>query len=106
MTRAATGSDQRQPVAGLNGKPRNCRPRSMAGTLIHDGSRHGARLASGQWTAMPLRRSPARASAAAAAAAILNFVKTNRISVLNVAGPRASGWPEGFSVAFEVIATT
>ena len=34
-----------------------------------------------------------------AAAAILRFVEENEIQVLNVAGPRASGWAEGY--AFE-----
>lgn len=38
-----------------------------------------------------------------AAAAILDFVKANEISVLNVAGPRTSNWSEGFAFAFAVI---
>jgi hypothetical protein len=45
----------------------------------------------------------AKASEAMAGAAILEFVNANRISVLNVAGPRASGWPEGFNFALDVI---
>jgi hypothetical protein len=45
----------------------------------------------------------AKSSETAAAAAILDFVKTNGISVLNVAGPRSSGWPEGLDFALEVI---
>ena len=45
----------------------------------------------------------ARASEADAVAAILEFIKANGICILNVAGPRASGWPEGFDYALNVI---
>jgi hypothetical protein len=45
----------------------------------------------------------AKMSEAAAAEAILKFVNENGIRVLNVAGPRASGWPKGFAFAFGVI---
>jgi Circularly permutated YpsA SLOG family len=45
----------------------------------------------------------AKTSEADGAAAILNFIKANGISILNVAGPRASGWPEGFDFALEVL---
>jgi Circularly permutated YpsA SLOG family len=38
-----------------------------------------------------------------AAGAILKFVEDNPIEVLNVAGPRASGWTSGYDFAFEVI---
>ena len=35
--------------------------------------------------------------------AILRFVDQHRIAVVNVAGPRASGWPAGEGFAREVI---
>jgi Circularly permutated YpsA SLOG family len=38
-----------------------------------------------------------------AAKAILKFVEDNGIEVLNVAGPRASGWAEGYRFAVDVI---
>jgi Circularly permutated YpsA SLOG family len=38
-----------------------------------------------------------------AAEAILRFIEDNGIGVLNVAGPRASGWTEGYRFAFDVI---
>jgi Circularly permutated YpsA SLOG family len=38
-----------------------------------------------------------------AAAVVLNFIERSRIEVLNVAGPRASGWPAGDRFAFDVI---
>jgi hypothetical protein len=38
-----------------------------------------------------------------AAAAILRFVEENEIQVLNVAGPRASGWAEGYAFALAVL---
>jgi hypothetical protein len=40
----------------------------------------------------------------AAVAAILSFVADNDIQVLNVAGPRLSGWPEGYEFAVQVLA--
>ncbi|MGO9992233.1 MAG: putative molybdenum carrier protein [Steroidobacteraceae bacterium] len=42
-------------------------------------------------------------SEAAAAAAIVRFVEENEIQVLNVAGPRANGWPEGYAFALGVV---
>jgi Circularly permutated YpsA SLOG family len=39
----------------------------------------------------------------AAAAAIVHFVKENEIVVLNVAGPRLSGWPQGHAFALAVV---
>jgi hypothetical protein len=38
-----------------------------------------------------------------AAGMIAKFVEENGIEVLNVAGPRASGWKEGYQFAFEVV---
>lgn len=38
-----------------------------------------------------------------AANAILKFVEDNGIEMLNVAGPRASGWAEGYTFALAVI---
>jgi hypothetical protein len=38
-----------------------------------------------------------------AALAIIQFVDENRIAVLNVAGPRLSGWPKGYSFALGTI---
>jgi hypothetical protein len=39
----------------------------------------------------------------AAAAAIVRFVDENEIQVLNVAGPRASGWVAGYRFALDVV---
>jgi hypothetical protein len=39
----------------------------------------------------------------AAAKTVLKFVDNNGIEVLNVAGPRASGWAEGYRFAFDAI---
>lgn len=38
-----------------------------------------------------------------AADAIMQFVHQNRIAVLNVAGPRLSGWPKGYIFALGTI---
>jgi hypothetical protein len=38
-----------------------------------------------------------------AAETIIQFVEANRIAVLNVAGPRLSGWPKGYSFALGTI---
>jgi len=38
-----------------------------------------------------------------AAAAVVKFIEDNNIGTLNVAGPRASGWPAGHAFALEVI---
>lgn len=35
--------------------------------------------------------------------AVLRFIDENEISVLNVAGPRLSGWPEGYGFALAVV---
>jgi hypothetical protein len=40
---------------------------------------------------------------AAAAAEILKFVEKNQVRMLNVAGPRASGWAEGYGFALAVV---
>ncbi len=42
-------------------------------------------------------------SESAAAAAIVRFVEENEIQVLNVAGPRLSGWPQGHAFALGVV---
>jgi len=42
-------------------------------------------------------------SAPAAAAAILRFVDEHQIQVLNVAGPRSSGWAQGYAFALGVV---
>jgi hypothetical protein len=44
-----------------------------------------------------------RVSVEAAVLAMLNFVDDHRIDVLNVAGPRASGWKQGYEYAFGVL---
>jgi hypothetical protein len=44
-----------------------------------------------------------RLSALRAADAILQFLEEQAIEVLNVAGPRASGWPEGYAFSLRVI---
>ena len=40
----------------------------------------------------------------AAAEAVLKFIGDNKIATLNVAGPRASGWPAGHDFAAAVVA--
>ena len=42
----------------------------------------------------------ARISSEDAAQLIIDFVRENKIDVLNVAGPRQSDWPEGYDYAF------
>src|ERR1039457_4752053 len=42
-------------------------------------------------------------SESAAAAPIVRFVEENEIQVLNVAGPRASGWVAGYRFALDVV---
>jgi hypothetical protein len=107
----------RYPVTPLarGGYPERTRANVVSndGTVIlFDGRRTGGQLTGGtRFTRICCQdaRKPllivdsAKSSEAAAAAAILDFVKTNGISVLNVAGPRSSGWPEGFDFALEVI---
>jgi len=39
----------------------------------------------------------------AAAEAVLKFIEDNQIATLNVAGPRASGWPAGYYFAAAVV---
>jgi len=41
--------------------------------------------------------------ASEAAAEVLKFIERSEIHVLNVAGPRASGWPGGYHFAVDVI---
>ncbi len=38
-----------------------------------------------------------------AAAAVVKFIEQNKIETLNVAGPRASGWNDGYRFAFAVV---
>ena len=38
-----------------------------------------------------------------AAQLIADFVRENKIDILNVAGPRASEWPEGYDYAFRTL---
>jgi len=45
-----------------------------------------------------------RITEAAAAAALSRLIEENAIEVLNVAGPRASGWPQGHGFAMRVVA--
>ena len=42
---------------------------------------------------------------AAASQLIADFVRTNRIDILNVAGPRQSEWPHGYDYASRVLET-
>jgi hypothetical protein len=42
-------------------------------------------------------------SESAAATAIVRFIEENEIQVLNVAGPRASGWVTGYRFALDVV---
>ncbi|MGH8291628.1 MAG: putative molybdenum carrier protein [Steroidobacteraceae bacterium] len=107
----------RYPLTALarGGYPERTRANVMMsdGTLIlFDGSRTGGQLTGGtrltriccQDARKPLLIvDRAKTSEAAAAPGILDFTEANSIRVLNVAGPRASGWPEGFDFALEVI---
>jgi hypothetical protein len=45
----------------------------------------------------------AQATPERAVAAVLRFIAENEISVVSVAGPRASGWPEGHAFAVAVV---
>jgi hypothetical protein len=40
-----------------------------------------------------------------AAEAVLRFIEDNNIETLNVAGPRASGWGDGYRFAADVVST-
>lgn len=80
--------------------------------ILFDGSRTGGQLTGGtrltriccQDAQRPLLIvDRAKTSEATAAPAILKFTEANGIRVLNIAGPRASGWPDGFDFALEVI---
>jgi len=42
-------------------------------------------------------------STAEAAEHLRAFVRTNRVEVLNIAGPRASQWPDGYAFTFETV---
>ena len=44
-----------------------------------------------------------RVATAEAAQLIADFVRTNRIDILNVAGSRQSEWPDGYDYAFRVL---
>ena len=44
-----------------------------------------------------------RVATAEAAKLIADFVRTNRIDILNVAGPRQSEWPDGYDYASHVL---
>jgi hypothetical protein len=45
----------------------------------------------------------AQISVERAVAAVLRFIEEHEINVLNVAGPRASGWREGYQFAFAAV---
>jgi hypothetical protein len=46
---------------------------------------------------------PKRMTALRAADAIVQFLEEHEVRVLNVAGPRLGGWPEGYRFALQVI---
>ncbi len=46
-----------------------------------------------------------KVATAEAARLIADFVRTNRIDILNVAGPRQSEWPDGYDYASRVLET-
>ena len=46
---------------------------------------------------------PSNVSTQKAAQLIADFVRENKIDILNVAGPRASEWPEGYDYASRVM---
>jgi hypothetical protein len=45
----------------------------------------------------------AQISVERAVKSVLRFIGENEVSVLNVAGPRASGWVEGYAFALAVV---
>jgi len=45
----------------------------------------------------------AKISAEDAATLVVDFVRENKIDILNVAGPRQSEWPEGYEYAFHLL---
>jgi hypothetical protein len=45
-----------------------------------------------------------KTSESAAAAEIVRFVEAHEIRVLNIAGPRLSGWAQGYRYAVETVA--
>lgn len=46
---------------------------------------------------------PSNVSTQKAAQLIADFVRENKIDILNVAGPRASEWPEGYDYAYRTL---
>lgn len=107
----------RYPLTALarGGYPERTRANVLIsdGTVIlFDGGRTGGQLTGGtrltriccQDARKPLLIvDRAKTSEAAAAPAIVEFIQANSIRVLNIAGPRSSGWPEGFELALKVI---
>jgi hypothetical protein len=47
----------------------------------------------------------ARISVERAVPAVLSFLDESEVAVMNVAGPRASGWAEGYEIALAVVAS-
>lgn len=108
----------RYPLSSLPGAGYRERTRQNVtdsdGTLIlFDGTLTDGKLTGGTWLtarlaqecAKPLLKTDAATSPRPIAVKmILAWVDEHRIQVLNVAGPRASGWPQGSDYAREVIA--
>ncbi len=78
------------------------------GTLIfHSGTLQGGTKATADFCASSgkpcLLIEAGTVDTAAAARQLADFVRANRIEVLNVAGPRASQWPQGYDFAFQAL---
>jgi hypothetical protein len=75
--------------------------------IIHSGSLHGGTIATADCcaeTGKPCRLIDAsRMSPSQGAEQLVEFVRTRRIEILNVAGPRASDWPGGYDFAMETL---
>jgi hypothetical protein len=75
--------------------------------LFHESLEGGARLTrnlcallSRPYILIDVRETP---DPITAAAAVLRFIERSRIGVLNVAGPRLSGWHEGYEFSLAVV---
>lgn len=71
--------------------------------ILKGGSRLTRNLCALEKKPYILVRAQETAGPAEAAAAILKFIEDHQIEVLNVSGPRASGWADGYRFSLDVI---
>ncbi len=75
--------------------------------IVHGGVLRGGSKATADFCAAEgkpcLLLDISRLAPAAAAEELARFVRANRLAILNVAGPRASEWPQGYDVAREIL---